>query len=74
MSLRDEVLATITRLEREKKEARREPSYALLREVLSCHGERGGREVMEALNGLLRDGRIMAGRTLNDRWIKIKND
>jgi hypothetical protein len=51
-----------------KQEAHTEPSYALEREVL----DKVTKEAKKELNGLYTQGKIDVGKTINDKWIKIK--
>ena len=73
MSLRDEVKAVIREIEREKREARRVPGYALDVEVKARFPGRE-KEVREALRSLYKEREIEAGRTLNNTWIRTKNE
>lgn len=68
----EEVLAVIEEIEQEKRAMRMEPSYALDVEVRQRMPGKD-RETREALRRLYKRRQIAAGRTVNNIWIKTRD-
>lgn len=68
-----EILDVIEEIERENRERRLWPDYALDIEVRARFSGRDG-EVRAMLRRLYREGKIKAGQTLNHIWIRRTKD
>ena len=64
----------INQISSEKKARNIEPTHALFKEVYSLAKSKGLsiEDVKNGLNELYLAGEIEVGRTINDKWIKIK--
>jgi hypothetical protein len=67
----ERIIDIIRRIEARKTAANRVPSHATFVEVANAYGNAD--EAREELNRLYREGKIEAGRTLNDRYIRALN-
>lgn len=71
MSNEDKVFDAIKSIISEKKEAKRVPNFALFIEVTRKVDELSKEEINIALRGLYKAKKIIAGNTINDKWIDI---
>ena len=64
----------ISEITADKKKRNIEPTHAILKEVYSMAKSKGlsVEDVKNGLNELYVSGEIEVGRTINDKWIKIK--
>ena len=68
------ILKIINQISSEKKARNIEPTHALFKEVY-CLGQKQGlsaTSIKSGLNELFINGEIEVGRTINDKYIKIK--
>lgn len=72
--LRERVVNSINAIVDEKIKSRREPRHALLSEVYAAVDSVPRSILNKYLRHMLDTGVISAGRTINDTWIRIKNE
>jgi hypothetical protein len=63
-----DILSIIQDITSAKQEAHTEPSYALEREIL----DKVIQDTKKELNNLYKEGKIEVGKTLNNKYIKLK--
>ena len=68
------ILKIINQISSEKKASNIEPTHALFKEVFDRATIEGiaADEIRNGLNELFINGEIEVGKTINDKWIKIK--
>ena len=65
--MREIVLKTLERITKEKEDARKFPTHVIYVELIN----ELGREINPVLRELLNEGKIKAGNTINDKFIKL---
>lgn len=66
------VYNAIKQLTQARIDARHEPSHVLLATLIKhLHGVMGKQDIIDALNRLYAEGKIKAGKTINDKYIKL---
>ncbi|BAX79054.1 hypothetical protein [Labilibaculum antarcticum] len=65
--MREIVLKTLEQITKEKEDARKFPTHVMYVELIN----ELGREINPVLRELLNEGKIKAGNTINDKFIKL---